>query len=73
MHDIGKNIVGVVLGCNGYDVVDLGVMVPAEKILQTAIAEKCDIIGLYRPDHAVAGRDGPSSPRKCSGRISSCR
>jgi 5-methyltetrahydrofolate--homocysteine methyltransferase len=46
VHDIGKNIVGVVLGCNGYDIVDLGVMVPAEKILQTAIAEKCDIIGL---------------------------
>jgi len=46
VHDIGKNIVGVVLGCNGYDVVDMGVMVPAEKILQTAIAEKCDIIGL---------------------------
>ena len=37
---------GVVLGCNGYDIVDLGVMVPAEKILQTAIDEKCDIIGL---------------------------
>jgi 5-methyltetrahydrofolate--homocysteine methyltransferase len=46
VHDIGKNIVGVVLGCNGYDIVDLGVMVPAEKILQAAIAEKCDIIGL---------------------------
>lgn len=46
VHDIGKNIVGVVLGCNGYDVVDMGVMVPAEKILQTAIAEKCDIVGL---------------------------
>jgi len=46
VHDIGKNIVGVVLGCNGYDVVDMGVMVPAEKILQTAVAEKCDIIGL---------------------------
>jgi 5-methyltetrahydrofolate--homocysteine methyltransferase len=46
VHDIGKNIVGVVLGCNGYDIVDMGVMVPAEKILQTAIAEKCDIIGL---------------------------
>ena len=46
VHDIGKNIVGVVLGCNGYDVVDLGVMVPAEKIMQTAIDEKCDIIGL---------------------------
>lgn len=46
VHDIGKNIVGVVLGCNGYDIVDLGVMVSAEKILQTAIIEKCDIIGL---------------------------
>ncbi|NIX95255.1 methionine synthase [Pseudomonas fulva] len=46
VHDIGKNIVGVVLGCNGYDIVDLGVMVPAEKILQTARDEKCDIIGL---------------------------
>ncbi|WP_371366428.1 methionine synthase [Pseudomonas sp. QL9] len=46
VHDIGKNIVGVVLGCNGYDIVDLGVMVPAEKILKTAIEEKCDIIGL---------------------------
>ncbi|KAA0013496.1 methionine synthase [Billgrantia pellis] len=46
VHDIGKNIVGVVLQCNNYDVVDLGVMVPAEKILQTARAEKADIIGL---------------------------
>jgi 5-methyltetrahydrofolate--homocysteine methyltransferase len=46
VHDIGKNIVGVVLGCNGYDVIDLGVMVPADKILDTAIKEKVDIIGL---------------------------
>ena len=46
VHDIGKNIVGVVLQCNNYDVVDLGVMVPASKILQTAIDEKADIIGL---------------------------
>lgn len=46
VHDIGKNIVGVVLGCNGYDIVDLGVMVPADKILKTALEEKCDIIGL---------------------------
>ena len=46
VHDIGKNIVGVVLQCNNYDVVDLGVMVPAEKILQTARLEKVDIIGL---------------------------
>lgn len=46
VHDIGKNIVGVVLGCNNYDVVDLGVMVPCDKILQTAKDEKVDIIGL---------------------------
>ncbi|MFW6300292.1 MAG: methionine synthase, partial [Oceanicaulis sp.] len=46
VHDIGKNIVGVVLQCNDYDVVDMGVMVPPEKILQTAKDEKCDVIGL---------------------------
>src|SRR6266498_2452619 len=46
VHDIGKNIVGVVLGCNNYEVIDLGVMVPAAKILQTAIDEKVDMIGL---------------------------
>jgi 5-methyltetrahydrofolate--homocysteine methyltransferase len=46
VHDIGKNIVGVVLGCNGYDIIDLGVMVATDKILETAIKEKVDIIGL---------------------------
>jgi 5-methyltetrahydrofolate--homocysteine methyltransferase len=46
VHDIGKNIVGVVLGCNSYDVVDLGVMVPCDRILQTAIDERADLIGL---------------------------
>ena len=46
VHDIGKNIVGVVLGCNNYEVLDLGVMVPFEKIIQTAIEEKVDAIGL---------------------------
>jgi len=46
VHDIGKNIVGVVLQCNNYEVLDLGVMVPADKILETAKKEKCDIIGL---------------------------
>ncbi|SNQ49729.1 homocysteine-N5-methyltetrahydrofolate transmethylase, B12-dependent [Frankia canadensis] len=46
VHDIGKNIVGVVLGCNNYEVIDLGVMVPAKVILDTAIAEKADAIGL---------------------------
>ncbi|WP_053733620.1 methionine synthase [Nocardia sp. NRRL S-836] len=46
VHDIGKNIVGVVLGCNNYEVIDLGVMVPAAKILDTAIREHADVIGL---------------------------
>jgi 5-methyltetrahydrofolate--homocysteine methyltransferase len=46
VHDIGKNIVGVVLGCNNFQVIDLGVMVPCEKILETAQAENVDIIGL---------------------------
>jgi 5-methyltetrahydrofolate--homocysteine methyltransferase len=46
VHDIGKNIVGVVLGCNNYEVIDLGVMVPAEKILDTAAAERADVVGL---------------------------
>lgn len=46
VHDIGKNIVGVVLACNNYEVIDLGVMVPTEKIIQTAIEQKVDILGL---------------------------
>jgi len=46
VHDIGKNIVGVVLGCNNYEVVDMGVMVPFDKIIQTAISENVDVIGL---------------------------
>jgi 5-methyltetrahydrofolate--homocysteine methyltransferase len=46
VHDIGKNIVGVVLGCNNYQVIDLGVMVPAAKILDTAVAENADAVGL---------------------------
>jgi 5-methyltetrahydrofolate--homocysteine methyltransferase len=46
VHDIGKNIVGVVLSCNNYDIMDLGVMVPADRIIDTAINEKADIIGL---------------------------
>jgi 5-methyltetrahydrofolate--homocysteine methyltransferase len=46
VHDIGKNIVGVVLGCNNYEVIDLGVMVPADRILKTAIDEGVDLIGL---------------------------
>lgn len=46
VHDIGKNIVGVILSCNNYEIIDLGVMTPAQKIIDTAIAEKVDIIGL---------------------------
>ena len=46
VHDIGKNIVGVVLGCNNYKVIDMGVMVPADKIIDKAIEVKADIIGL---------------------------
>ncbi|MFP1461702.1 cobalamin-dependent protein [Escherichia coli] len=56
VHDIGKNIVGVVLQCND-EIVDLGVMVPAEKILRTAKEVNADLIGLSG-HHAVAGRDG---------------
>jgi 5-methyltetrahydrofolate--homocysteine methyltransferase len=46
VHDIGKNIVGVVLACNGFEIIDLGVMVPCDRIIETAISEKVDIIGL---------------------------
>ena len=46
VHDIGKNIVGVVLQCNNYEIIDLGVMVPAEKILATAVEENAAAIGL---------------------------
>src|SRR6202023_3356958 len=46
VHDIGKNIVGVVLGCNNYEVIDLGVMVAGDRILDTALAEGADFVGL---------------------------
>ncbi len=59
VHDIGKNIVGVVLGCNGFDVVDLGVMVPAHQILDTAIEQGADMIGL-------SGLITPSLEEMCS-------
>ncbi|WP_410960039.1 cobalamin-dependent protein, partial [Salmonella sp. SAL4434] len=45
VHDIGKNIVGVVLGCNNYEVIDLGVMVAADTILDTAVEQDCDVVG----------------------------
>ena len=72
VHDIGKNIVGVVLGCNSYEVIDLGVMVPAAKILEAASAQKADIIGL-------SGLITPSLDEMCMSRtrwtrqISPCR
>ena len=58
VHDIGKNIVGVVLACNNYEIIDLGVMVPAAKILETAKREKVDIVGLSGLITPVARRDG---------------
>ncbi len=73
VHDIGKNIVGVVLRCNNYEVVDLGVMVPAEKILQTAREEKCGHHRPVRPDHAVAGRDGPRGQGNAAAELPACR
>ncbi len=63
VHDIGKNIVGVVLQCNNYEVIDLGVMVPAAKILETAQKEKADIIGLSGLITPVARRDVPRRRR----------
>ncbi len=63
VHDIGKNIVGVVLACNNYEVIDLGVMVSAQKILETARRENVDIVGLVRSHHAVARRDGECGER----------
>ena len=78
VHDIGKNIVAVVLGCNNYEIIDLGVMVPAAKILQTAVDEKADMIGLsglITPslDEMVfvaremerRGHDAPAADRRC--------
>ena len=63
VHDIGKNIVGVVLGCNNYEVIDLGVMVPCEKILEAARREERRRHRAERTDYAVTGRDGARGPR----------
>ena len=59
VHDIGKNIVAVVLGCNNFEVIDLGVMTPTEKIIQTAIDQKVDIVG-------VSGLITPSLEEMCN-------
>ena len=69
VHDIGKNIVGVVLGCNNYEVVDLGVMVPAAKILDDGDRAEGGHHRPERPDHAVARRDGVRRARDGAARI----
>lgn len=62
VHDIGKNIVSVVMGCNGYEIIDLKVMVPAEVIVQRAIEEKVDMVGLSGLiTLRFIGRDGTCS------------
>ena len=73
VHDIGKNIVGVVLGCNNYEVIDLGVMVPAAKILQTGDRPQGRHRRPQRADHAVARRDGLRRAARWSGAGSRCR
>ena len=73
VHDIGKNIVGVVLGCNNYEVIDLGVMVSCDRILQEAIDRKADIDRPERPDHAVARRDGVRRAADAAARLRRCR
>ena len=68
VHDIGKNIVGVVLQCNNFDVIDLGVMVPAQKILDTATRAQRRHRRPVRPDHAVARGDGARRARDAAAR-----
>ncbi len=63
MHDIGKNIVGVVLGCNNYKVVDLGVMVSCEEILKACIREKADIVSTFYLFHVRVREFGVFFPR----------
>ena len=73
VHDIGKNIVGVVLQCNNYEVIDLGVMVPAQKILDTAQRDRRRHHRPVRADHAVARRDGQRGHRDAAPRASRSR
>ena len=63
VHDIGKNIVAVILACNNFEVIDLGVMVPAEKIVERAIAEQADFIGLRDRKSTRLNSSHPSSSR----------
>ena len=69
VHDIGKNIVTVVLQCNNFEVVNMGVMVPCQDILAKAKVEGADIIGLSRPDHAEPGRDAARRRRDAARRL----
>ena len=69
VHDIGKNIVGVVLACNNYEVIDLGVMVPCEKIIATALRTTRGHHRPERADHAVAGRNGARRARDGPARV----
>jgi 5-methyltetrahydrofolate--homocysteine methyltransferase len=68
VHDIGKNIVGVVLQCNGFEVIDLGVMVPWQDILKSRQRQQCRHDRPVRSDHALARRDGDRSRPRCSAR-----
>ena len=68
VHDIGKNIVGVVLQCNGFEVIDLGVMVPWQDILEGREREQCRHDRPVRPDHALARRDGHGRGRDAAAR-----
>ncbi len=70
VHDIGKkNIVRIVLQCNHFEVIDLGVMVPAARIIETAKTENADMIGLSGPDHTLHLMKWRSSPPSSSGRL----
>jgi cobalamin-dependent methionine synthase I len=73
VHDIGKNIVGVVLQCNNYEVIDLGVMVPCEKILQTARERQVDVPSGCRASSRRRSTRWCTSARRWNGRDSSCR
>ena len=73
VHDIGKNIVGVVLACNNYEVIDMGVMVPCEKILERARSEKADMIGLSRASSRRRSTRWCTWRARWSARGSSCR
>jgi len=73
VHDIGKNIVGVVLQCNNFEVVDLGVMTPAQKILDAARDHQANMIGAVRVDHGPSLDEMVNVAKEMSGRASPCR